>query len=547
MNLEQSDSFKDEIEKNTKRRKGVMLSIVLCACLIAFLFIIIMILKYQDSITEKLFLDDKQIAIPSDLYKDIEGTTYINLKEIASILGYSYTKGEYNKFNENEDSAYLENDFETVAVSAEKTKYEKYLKTIGEELTIADIPVLMKSDLDYYEVFEIEKPIKFVDNNLYVSLDSLGDMFNVQISWTQYRKKIYSLEYIVNKSKSVIAKLEYNQISGYYENLRALLYGYAIVGNGTTGEDGKEETPSTAFGVINLQDGKETISVKYSDIKFIQNSKEFYVTTLTGSENNKDGIKRMGILSADGGTILQPKYEEISILDAENQLYLVKLDEKYGVINRKGEEVVYVEYDEIGYDTTDFKNEDIENPALLFGKVIPVKGISDDGLLKYGLYNLDGELSLPVSYDSLGYKVVEDKKASTRENNVLLIPSSVGINGIVVCLDGLYGIFDVNKEELILPCAYTKIYSITKSGVTTYYAEFNGQQLDLAEYLKENNLVSVEEDENEDTENTNENTNTVTDANTTSPAENQDVIVENENETENTEDEGAQENPDSQE
>ena len=245
MNLEQSDSFKDEIEKNTKRRKGVMLSIVLCACLIAFLFIIIMILKYQDSITEKLFLDDKQIAIPSGLYKDIEGTTYINLKEIASILGYSYTKGEYNKFNENEDSAYLENDFETVAVSAEKTKYEKYLKTIGEELTIADIPVLMKSDPDYYEVFEIEKPIKFVDNNLYVSLDSLGDMFNIQISWTQYRKKIYSLEYIVNKSKSVIAKLEYNQISGYYENLRALLYGYAIVGNGTTGEDGKEYTATT--------------------------------------------------------------------------------------------------------------------------------------------------------------------------------------------------------------------------------------------------------------------------------------------------------------
>lgn len=95
-------------------------------------------------------------------------------------------------------------------------------------------------------------------------------------------------------------------------------------------------------------------------------------------------------------------------------------------------------------------------------------------------------------------------------------------------------------------CIYKNLF-YNKIGVTTYYAEFNGQQLDLAEYLKENNLVSVEEDENEDTENTNENTNTVTDANTTSPAENQDVIVENENETENTEDEGAQENPDSQE
>lgn len=533
MNLEQSDSFKDEIEKNTRRRKGVMLSIVLCACLIAFLFILIMILKYQDSITEKLFLDDIQISIPSGLYRDFDGTTYINLKEIASILGYSYKKGEYNKFNENEDSAYLENDFETVAVSAERTKYEKYLKPLSDELTIADIPVMMKSDPEYYEVFEIEKPIKFVDNNIYVPLDSLGDMFNVQISWTQYRKKIYSLEYVIQNSKATIAKLEYNQISGYYENLRGLLYGYAIVGNGTTAEDGSEEKPSTLFGVINLQDGKETISVKYSDIKFIQNSKEFYVTTSTGSEDSKDGIKKMGILSADGGTILQPKYEEISILDAENQLYLVKQDDKYGVINRTGEEVVYVEYDEIGYDITDFKNEDIENPALLFGKVIPVKGLSDEGLLKYGLYNLEGDLVLSVSYDSLGYKVLDDERASTRESNLLLIPQSVGINGIVVCLDGLYGIFDVNKEELILPCAYSKIYSITRAGVTTYYAEFNGQQIELSQYLKDNNLVSVEEETDEKAnEGTTENTNTVQDTNTIVVEENE---VVNDDQVENVE------------
>ena len=96
MNLEQSDSFKDEIEKNTKRRKGVMLSIVLCACLIAFLFIIIMILKYQDSITEKLFLDDKQIAIPSGLYKDIEGKVYA-VKPNCTHLGCLLTWNNLDK------------------------------------------------------------------------------------------------------------------------------------------------------------------------------------------------------------------------------------------------------------------------------------------------------------------------------------------------------------------------------------------------------------------------------------------------------------------
>lgn len=511
MNLEQSDSFKDEIEKNTRRRKGVMLSIVLCAFLIAFLFILIMILKYQDSITEKLFLDGKQISIPSGLYKDIDGKTYINLKEISSILGYSYTKGEYKKFNENEDSAYLENNFEIVSVSAEDTKYEKYLQSVGKDFAIAEIPVTMKSNPGYYEVIELENPIKFVDGILYVPLESVPDMFNVQISWKEFRKKIYSLEYIVEDSKSAISKLEYNEISGYYENLRALLYGYAIVGNGGEGK------PSTAFGVINLNDGKEIISVKYNDITFMQNSKEFYVTT---SVDGKKNDITMGILSAEGSTIISPLvYQEISVLDAEKQLYLVKKGDRYGVINRKGKEIVYAEFDSIGYDVSSFENEEIDNSSLLFGKVIPVKGTNDEGATKYGLYNLDGNLVLSLSYDSFGYKPVGDKKVTSKENSILQIPSSIGINGLVVCLDGLYGIFDVDKEELILPCAYTKIYSTTKSGVTTYYAEFNGQQLELEQYLKDNNLITIDKDKdttkNENT-NTTEETNIVEDTNVVS-------------------------------
>lgn len=521
MNLEQSDSFKEQIEKNTKKRRGVMLSIALCACLIAFLFIMIKILQYQDSITEKLFLDGKQISIPKGLYTEIEGKTYLNLKQLSDILGYSYTKGEYNKFNENEDSAYLQNDFEIVAVTAEKSQYEKYLGKLANEVLLAEIPITMKSEPNYYEVFDVkESPVKLVDGSLYVALDNVPEMFNVQIEWEQYRKKIYSLEYVIEKSKAVIAKLEYNQISGYYENLRALLYGYAIVGNGST-EEGKEKE-STAFGVINLAEGKEIISVKYSDIKFIQNAKEFYVTV--ASENDKTKAGTMGILSAEGSTIISPsEFQDISILDAEEQLYLVQKGTKYGVVNRNGKPIIHPEYDEIGIDITDFKTDDIENSKLLFDKCIPVKEMNGSSS-KFGLYNLDGEDVLQVNYDTLGYKNIEDKTSSSRENNTLLIPSSVGINGIVIGLEGLYGIFDVNEQRIILPCAYTKIYSLTKGGVTTYYVEYNGEQKELAGILKENNLVNITED-NKKENNSNiqennakdtntsieENTNTVTD------------------------------------
>ena len=45
MNLEESDSFKNEIEKNTRQRRTVMLSIVVCAMIAALLFVLIMILQ----------------------------------------------------------------------------------------------------------------------------------------------------------------------------------------------------------------------------------------------------------------------------------------------------------------------------------------------------------------------------------------------------------------------------------------------------------------------------------------------------------------------
>ena len=287
----------------------------------------------------------------------------------------------------------------------------------------------------------------------------------------------------------------YGEISGYYENLRAMLYGYAIVGNG----DG-EKTTSTAYGVISLSDGKEIISMKYDDIKFIQNAKEFYITVANGT---------VGILGSDGSTIISPsEFEEISLMDEEKELYLVKKGEEYGVLNRNGKVIIYAENDEVGYDVSDFVSETIENPYVLYGKVIPVQKSG-----KYGLYNLDGELKLRLNYDGLGY-ISTESKSSGNEESTLLIPPSVGICGVVVNLNDLYGIFDVNTEELILPCSYSKIYSITRSGKTTYYVEFNGERIELEQLLVDAKLNNVDENgtllsERKNNDEQNSSTNTV--------------------------------------
>lgn len=522
MNLEESDSYKENLEKRDRKRRGVMLTIILCGMMIALLFVMICVLSYKDKITEKFFIDGKQnTKFSSSLYTDINGVTYIDVKKLADELGYTYTKGEYKKYNENSDSCYLQNDFEIVALTSGNTTYDKYIQ-ITAKSTLANIEVVSKNAEGYSENYKLDNPIVYQNDKLYVPLDSLSKMFNIKVDWKEYRKNIYTLENRVKKAQSTITKYKYIEMSGYYENLRAVIDGYVIVG------DASEITPkpsSKYYGVFSLTENKELISLKYDDIVYVQNVGEFYIKVENGT---------MGILGGDGSTIIAPsEFEDISLLDEKKQLYLVKKGTEYGVVNRKGKVLIFAENDKIGLsDTSEFTLEPIENNNLLFGKCIPVE--KDD---KFGLYNKDGNMILNLLYQGFGYKSTATSKTSGNEQSVLLIPSSVGINGIVINLGDLYGIFDVNRESIILPCSYSKIYAITKNGKTTYYLEYDGQQYDLKEYLEEQGLNYTKEElkkfGNEDSENEDideidaENSNTTVDNETTenNVVEDDEVVV----------------------
>ena len=56
MNLEESDAFKAELEKNSRHKKNVMISIIVCVVILVLLIALIMYIKYTDSITLKLYV-----------------------------------------------------------------------------------------------------------------------------------------------------------------------------------------------------------------------------------------------------------------------------------------------------------------------------------------------------------------------------------------------------------------------------------------------------------------------------------------------------------
>lgn len=474
MNLEESESFVDEIEKTTRKKKLVILSIVLCAVLIVLLFGMILAIQHQDSITEKFFLDGKQISKQTNLYMEVEGTTYIDVHQFSDILksgstslNYDYQKGHYGLYDEDEESCLIDNGFETLAMSADNKYYNKYInKAANDKKTLVGLEVIIKSEAGYSEKFTIENPIRYINGKIYVPIENIEEMFNVKLDWKEYRKKIYSFEYMLNSAKEQVAKVRPNQLmSGSYENLKATLYGYVVL----TDEN------DINYSVYSLEDGSDRLSSKYKDIKFVQNAQEFYISADNGT---------MGLVSADGTTIIKTsQYETISLLDDDAKLYMVEDNKEVGVINKSGKTIIFTEYDGIGYDTSKYSLDIIENEKLLANKFIPVEKNK-----KYGLYNTEGDPVLNAAFDGFGYVSSTGSNRAGDEESILFVPKEEGINGMIVSRGDLYGIFDIDEETLVLPCSYSKIYAIRSGGQIKYYIEFAGETFELKDFLKANGI-----------------------------------------------------------
>ena len=132
MNLEDSDKFAEAQRLQAKKRRIVMISIFLCLVLVVLLVVLIMYIKHEDALQLKLYIDEEQKVIPSDLFISKNDTTYVDIRQITEMLGYTYTKGEYQKFNENEDSCYVSNDLEATAMTANEKTFTKITRFIND-------------------------------------------------------------------------------------------------------------------------------------------------------------------------------------------------------------------------------------------------------------------------------------------------------------------------------------------------------------------------------------------------------------------------------
>ena len=197
-----------------------------------------------------------------------------------------------------------------------------------------------------------------------------------------------------------------------------------------------------------MRGGKKVIlEAKYDNIEYMQSNNSFVI-----SANNK-----MGVISADGKTKVEPIYEEMNLIDNKQNYFLVKKNNLYGLIDENGNEIIYIENEKIGIDISKYEANGIKNGYILLDRLVP---LMQNG--KWGFFDLKLKRTSKFRYDSIGC-------SSTNGSNtypLLILPE---YDLIVIQKNGKYAFLDEYGNEDIVPFVFDKMYLRISSGEKKYY------------------------------------------------------------------------------
>ncbi len=434
------ESFKNREEKKKKRTTRIILGAIILVVII--IIAIVAYLMYLQNSQLRLTLD----GVSNERLKNIlifedNGTIYVPIKEVASYFGYESYNGEYSNRSEDQNKCYIINENEVVNFELGEEKIYRL------DLT--------ENNADYVYSY-MKQPVRGIGGVLCISTQGMEEAFNVSFQYNQEKNRIaiWTLPYLYKSYATQILDYQYTELSNKFVNQRAILDSELIV-------KGKNQ-----YGVIGL-DGTTILEAKYDNITYLPNTGDFLV------ENNK----QMGILSKKGETKVQIMYDSIELMDSDAGLYAVKKDNKFGVVDVKGNIVIYIENDEIGIDISKFSQNNIKNRYILADSLIPVK--KDD---YWGLYDKNGNQIVDYKYDSLGYVASNNRNAL----NLLVIPN---YNVLVACKDDKYTLVNSSGRELFAIVA-DDIYMTISGGENHYYIVANDQRIDAEDWLDENGTTA---------------------------------------------------------
>lgn len=365
---------------------------------------------------------------------------YLPIMQIAGQLGYESFSGDYKDKSE------------------DKTKcHVKDLNGNETAMFTKDSNILVKISKDSEKQYiNLDKPVFEKDGQLYTTIDGVQNAFNVLFETNENFKniEIFSMDCLV---QAYATTFQIEKYSTQFSDKKVVFEDMLII----------EE--NDAFGVIKITDSSTkqyVLETKYEEIKYLPATTDFIVKT-----NGK-----YGIMTKDAQIKISISYDDIKMIDNQRELYLVKQNNAFGVINANGQPVINPDYKQIGIETNKYTQNGVENKYILLDEVIPVKNQND----LWAFYNLNGEKITDFKYKNVGC----DKTPVSNTYSALVIPN---YKIIVVENDKYYNLVTVKGEELapgnIIDSVYLKIDPST--GQNKYFMTSNGytKVLNIEEWL----------------------------------------------------------------
>lgn len=455
-----------EMQNEQNRKKKIIKIIIIAIIILIALVTILLICRFiTNKNAFKCIIDGKRNDdVSSDImYKDSKGKVfvengkvYISIRSLSNTLGYQFYNSEYKKKGEDKSKCQVQvNNIYTSYIADSNKIYRAIIKnpTDGNSETDSNqdgFEQIEDAKKVEFEYFTIDDNIKLVNDELYASIEAIQIGFDVIVQYDEKTNTltIATLDYLESSAKE--SRADYAPSSEYsYKDKRLLKYGMVIVkdnqGNYGVASYTRKDTEGTFIA-----------SCKYSSIDFNE------ATSTLATINNND--KKAGLLYINKSTQeveknITSEYQELREATNDFKYFLVKQDNRYGIVNEEGKTVIPVVFDEIGIKEEEYS--DLMCKYILEDKYVPVKL---DG--KWGLYNIEGKKTIEPQYEDVGCSLGQSG------DSVVIIPElKNGVNGIVFLYNrekAFYGVYNADTGERIA-ISLTEVFKKIENGEENYY------------------------------------------------------------------------------
>ena len=436
-----------ELYQEVRNEKKTKLPMIIGIC-ISVLIIIIITIIFGIIYLEKSIM---KITIDGQRNYDIEKVIYITEENEPKLY---FQIREIAKFLNYED---YRGDYKIKSEDSTKcyvkNEYETAMFTKD-----SDILIRSRGDSDY-EYITLDEKVFEKDGELYTTPEGIEQAFSTLLEYDLEKNRIdiYTMDYLNKLYASALGidiedKNATETLSEEFADKKAIFQDMMII------------IKDDQYGVIKASTGSSILETKYEEIKYLPATSDFLVKS----------NEKYGIIGKDASTKVKVVYDEIKVMDSKNELYLVKQNDLYGVIDTNGKIIIEPAYKQIGVDIEKYEQIGIENQYVLLDEIIPIK--NNENL--WGLFNIKGEKIKEFEFTGIGC-------ATTQSSNLypaLVIPS---YKILVVEKDKHYNLITSSGEELIPSYILDSVYmkSNTETGENKFYMTYNGND----------KVVSVEE------------------------------------------------------